>query len=119
MASFPVGGALTFFTEQLPSGAIVPAAEGGAQPAQGPELPFNQMVLPYQAVRTERYSYIEWITGERELYDLDVDPWQIESKHLDPAYLRTQAALALALARIRLCAGEACRAEIGPVPDPS
>jgi arylsulfatase A-like enzyme len=118
-AFFPIGSALQFFTEQIP--VMVPIAEGSS-PAAGPALPFQaplgQAVLPYQAIRTDRYVYIEYGTGERELYDLAVDPWQISSKHLDPAYLRTQLALAVALTKLRLCGGAGCRAQTGSTPDP-
>jgi N-acetylglucosamine-6-sulfatase len=30
-------------------------------------------------VRTERYAYIEWTTGEKELYDLTTDPYQLDN----------------------------------------
>ena len=38
------------------------------------------------------YTWVEYETGERELYDLKVDPYQLESRHADPAYeaLRTE-----------------------------
>jgi len=76
-------------------------------------------VLPYEAIHTDRYVYFEYVTGEHELYDLQVDPWQISSKHLDPKYARTQLALAVALTKLRLCRGDLCRAETGPIPDPA
>ena len=31
------------------------------------------------AVRTARFLYARYGTGERELYDLEADPWQLES----------------------------------------
>jgi arylsulfatase A-like enzyme len=33
----------------------------------------------YQAVRTDRYLYVEYETGERELYDYEVDPFELEN----------------------------------------
>lgn len=33
----------------------------------------------HSIVRTQRYSYIEWSTGETELYDLSTDPYQLEN----------------------------------------
>jgi len=115
-AYFPIGSTLEFFTEQIP--IMVPVPEGRARAAAGPSIPLGSAVAPYQAVRTDRYVYFEYGTGERELYDLAIDPWQLESKHLDPAYAQTQAALALALVKLRLCSGDLCQAEIGPIPDP-
>ncbi len=118
-AFFPIGSTLTFFQEQLPVPLMVPVLEGRAEQTPGPSLPLGQAVLPYQAIRTERYVYLEYGTGEHELYDLAVDPWQIASKHLDPSYAQTQIALALALGQLRLCRGDACREEVGAIPGPS
>lgn len=115
----PIGGStLQFFTEQLPfpTGPVGLATSEAAGPL--PALPLGQAVLPYQGIHTDRYVYVEYLTGERELYDLAVDPWQIQSVHLDPRYARTQLALALQLARLRLCSGNLCRAETGVIPDP-
>ena len=111
----PVGSLLEFFLQQIP----LPASHSVALPGPLGNIPLGNAVLPYQAVRTERYLYVEYVTGERELYDLVEDPWQMSSAHLDPRYLRTQLALLLTLERFRFCAGEACRAEIAPIPDPS
>jgi arylsulfatase A-like enzyme len=111
----PVGSLLEFFLQQIP----LPASHSVALPGPLGNIPLGNAVLPYQAVRTERYLYVEYVTGERELYDLVEDPWQMSSAHLDPRYLRTQLALLLTLEQFRLCAGEACRAEIAPIPDPS
>ena len=112
----PIGGStLQFFTEQLPFPVGLATSEA-AGPL--PSLPLGQAVLPYQGIHTERYVYVEYLTGEHELYDLAVDPWQLRSRHLDPRYARTQLALALQLARLRLCFGNLCRAETGVIPDP-
>jgi N-acetylglucosamine-6-sulfatase len=35
----------------------------------------------YKALRTGRYSYVEYDNGEKELYDLKADPYQLESLH--------------------------------------
>lgn len=121
-AFMPVGSTLGFFTEQLPASGVFPITEGASTTAApGPlsAIPLGKAVLPYEAVRTDRYVYFEYGTFEHELYDLAVDPWQMTSKHLDPKYLRTQLALLLALEKLRLCRGAACRAEIGPIPDPT
>jgi N-acetylglucosamine-6-sulfatase len=112
----PIGGSLLeFFTSQFPAQASIATSEA-AGPL--PSLPLGQAVLPYQGIHTGRYVYLEYITGEHELYDLAVDPWQLRSRHLDPRYVRTQLALALQLLRLRWCYGGHCRAETGPIPDP-
>jgi arylsulfatase A-like enzyme len=63
----------------------------------------------YTGIRTDRFVYIEYASGERELYDLQADPFQLESKHADPAYASVQADLAARLARLRDCVGVACQ----------
>jgi N-acetylglucosamine-6-sulfatase len=73
----------------------------------------------YQAVRTERFVWVEHADGSRELYDLRRDPEQLRSRHADPRYARTRRALARRLDAIRACRGRACRREAKPVPPPS
>ncbi len=63
----------------------------------------------FSAVHTSRYVYVENITGERELYDLAVDPYQLQNQINNPAYDAVEAALASRLASLRSCAGESCR----------
>jgi N-acetylglucosamine-6-sulfatase len=44
------------------------------------ELPASaQSNRRFHAVRTQRYVYVELLTGERELYDLAADPWQLKN----------------------------------------
>ncbi len=40
----------------------------------------------YCALRTPRYAYVAYGTGEEELYDLDVDAYEIQNVGADPAY---------------------------------
>jgi N-acetylglucosamine-6-sulfatase len=63
---------------------------------------------PYLALRTERYLYVEYANGERELYDLQTDPYQLQNlaATADPALL---ADLAAQLDHLRVCAGADCR----------
>ncbi len=35
----------------------------------------------WAGVVTERWKYVQWGDGSRELYDLDADPWEMESVH--------------------------------------
>jgi arylsulfatase A-like enzyme len=71
---------------------------------------------PYLALRTERYLYVEYASGERELYDMQTDPYQLENlaATADPALL---AALAANLDHLRLCAGADCRAAEDALPN--
>ena len=62
----------------------------------------------YWGVRTYRYLFVEYATGERELYDLELDPYQEQSVHLDPRYARVQRVLQSRAARLRLCEAALC-----------
>jgi arylsulfatase A-like enzyme len=62
----------------------------------------------YAAVRSPRFVYIEHSTGEQELYDLAVDPYQLLSRHAAPAYQEQRRLLAEELHRLQACAGPAC-----------
>jgi N-acetylglucosamine-6-sulfatase len=41
------------------------------------EFAYVRAIPNYSAVRTARYNYVEYGTGERELYDLDADPTEL------------------------------------------
>lgn len=107
---WPVGSSLGFFTEQIPQPPI---------PAAGPQIPLAQTIFPYQAIHTGRFVYIEYPSGEHELYDLAVDADQETSFHLDPRYAETMASLAVDLQLLRACSGAWCRRETGPTPEPA
>jgi N-acetylglucosamine-6-sulfatase len=67
----------------------------------------------YEAVRTGDQTYVRWKTGERELYDLRRDPYELEnvSDEADPltiARLKTRVEL------LSDCRGSSCRAAEGP-----
>ena len=59
-------------------------------------------------IRTPEWIYLEYGTGERELYDLARDPHQLDNvvETADPAIV---AALAARLLELRTCAGAECR----------
>ncbi|HEX5851395.1 MAG TPA: sulfatase [Rubrobacter sp.] len=67
----------------------------------------------YEAVRTETSTYVRWKTGERELYDLRKDPYELEnhSDRADPITLSRFKTLADLLSG---CRGSSCRAAEGP-----
>ena len=65
--------------------------------------------IQYSAVRTQRYKYVENATGELELYDLELDPYELDNQKDNPAYDKIQLALAKRLDVLRDCAGSSCR----------
>jgi N-acetylglucosamine-6-sulfatase len=63
----------------------------------------------FAAIRAPSYLYAEYGNGEQELYDLTRDPYELRSRHADPAYAAVKADLALRLAHLRACSGGSCR----------
>lgn len=55
----------------------------------------------FQAVRTPRYLYAEYMNGDRELYDLERDPYELENVVSDPAYAEVASRLGGDLERLR------------------
>jgi arylsulfatase A-like enzyme len=47
----------------------------------------------YCAIRTTTHKYIRYSTGEEELYDLVADPFEMQSRHADPAFAAIKAQL--------------------------
>src|SRR5215207_4840025 len=76
--------------------------EEGWRP-QSPPVPTNK------GVRTQQHMYVEYDTGERELYDLSTDPYQLQSK---PRTGNEQlySTLQSRLNALRACSGAVCRA---------
>ena len=73
-------------------------------------------VLPtFQGLRTRDSLYVEYVTGERELYDLRADPDELQNAYAtaDPTLL---ARLSSQLAALRQCAGASCRAADASAP---
>ncbi|MCS6903470.1 MAG: sulfatase [Candidatus Bipolaricaulota bacterium] len=67
-----------------------------------------QNVPPYRAIRTHQYLYVEYATGEGELYDVLKDPYQLENliARADAALVQS---LSAQLTRLKTCAGASCR----------
>lgn len=67
-----------------------------------------QSVPPLRGVRLQNYSYVEYDTGEKELYDLKADPYQLTNlaPKADPKLLEQLAARVQALAK---CKASECR----------
>jgi hypothetical protein len=67
-------------------------------------------VSSYRAIRTNRFIYAQHLTtGEFELYDLELDPYQLRSVDGFPRYEAVQRELAGRLRLLRHCAGAGCR----------
>lgn len=70
----------------------------------------------YRGVRTHRYTYARYAgTGEEELYDRRLDPWQLDNAAADPRYAAVRRELARRTGILSGCAGD-CLRTWDPVP---
>jgi N-acetylglucosamine-6-sulfatase len=98
--------------------AFVPANDVPPGVLEPPD-PQDGKVTAYPShlgVRTATMKYVEYGTGEREVYDLRRDPDELNNlaAHSDPGWLARMSSLARALGA---CAGDACRQlEARPAP---
>jgi len=90
-----------------------PPVEG--LPPAGPNAPVARpaqlsapLIPEYAALRTARYLYVEYVTGERQLYDLRKDPDELHNLAAT-ASADLLAGLATRLAQLRACGGVTCR----------
>jgi N-acetylglucosamine-6-sulfatase len=95
-------------------GGTTPAGDGTTDtvPAATPTAPKanNAVIIPeFQGLRVDGYMYVEYSTGERELYNLTVDPDELTNiaGKAAPALL---AVLHQRLDELRTCAADTCRA---------
>jgi N-acetylglucosamine-6-sulfatase len=66
-------------------------------------------VMSYRAIRTDKWLYVRWRNGSRELYDLRRDPNELRSLHAGRSHRKVRRALARRLRVLATCAGESCR----------
>jgi arylsulfatase A-like enzyme len=77
--------------------------------AASPEKQSKINVPPFRGIRLQTLSYVEYKTGEVELYDLKADPYELQNlaSNADPKLLKQLSARLEALA---VCKAAACRA---------
>jgi len=82
---------------------------GVLEPGEAGERAGEDPDAAYVGLRTQRLKYVEYTDGERELYDLRADPYELENLQAKtaPALL---ARLSAILGAMRTCAGASCRA---------
>jgi arylsulfatase A-like enzyme len=64
-----------------------------------------------EGIATSRYRYVEWgfhAKKEYELYDMTVDPYQLNNQASNPDYADIRTACAAALTALRGCSGSTC-----------
>jgi arylsulfatase A-like enzyme len=109
--------------ESVNDGELIPLLTGDTQPPEDQrraspldEAPLQNAGRPgLQAVRMQDHLYVEYETGESELYDLKQDPYQLDNTYED-AGLDSLWRFEGWLEALRGCEGEECRAaeNVGP-----
>ena len=70
------------------------------------EYAYVKAIPEYYAVRTDRFSYVEYpTTGEKELYDLSADPTELTSLHASAPHQALISDLKARLAQLKQCKG--------------
>jgi N-acetylglucosamine-6-sulfatase len=100
--------------EGFTSTVDVPTARVGGASASIEAPPEN-----YYAIRVGPYKYVEYADGEKELYDLARDPYELNSERRNPRFYAVKAFLKRRLHLLERCRGEDCRKPIRkPLPQP-
>ena len=82
---------------------------------RGGDPPWRSVVLlekfdggEYKGIRTETHKYVEYDNGKKELYDLEADPYELESLHesADPSLLGD---LKAKLDALKNCSNKGCQ----------
>ena len=96
--------------EALDGRSLVPFLRGQAAPGDWRRDVVLEVYNPHlnAALRTDRWSYVEWSSDEYELYDLVADPHEMQSLHrtVDAGVMASYAAR---LRELTACRGVACR----------
>jgi N-acetylglucosamine-6-sulfatase len=87
--------------------SLVPFAENPGFGADR-ELLFESYQTNSAAIQRGGFIYIRHDTGEEELYDLEADPFELESLHASPSHSALRAEMEARLDQLQGCAGGAC-----------
>lgn len=90
-------------------GKYLNGIQGGQLPAGWTEWYTPTGTDSYQGVRSQHWLYVEYRYGERELYDLRSDPYQLRSLHDAPAHRQQLLFMQDKLDRLSGCSGPTCQ----------
>jgi N-acetylglucosamine-6-sulfatase len=96
-----------------------PGTEAGASRARPADEAGASVVAPpknYYGIRLGKYKYIEWPEGEKELYDLEADPYELHNMIRNKNLFPVRGFMHNELVRLQECMGFRCRQPAGEVP---
>jgi N-acetylglucosamine-6-sulfatase len=70
----------------------------------------------YYGIRLGPYKYIEWPDGEKELYDINKDPYELNNVVRDPNLAPVRNFLHVELERLETCRGRTCQEPSEKIP---
>jgi N-acetylglucosamine-6-sulfatase len=89
-----------------------PARDGGP----GADASIVAPPKDYEGLRLGPYKYIEWPDGEKELYDINKDPYELNNIVRDSNYFPIRAFMHAQLIRMETCVGHKCSEPAPPFP---
>lgn len=95
------------------------AEQDGAAARAGGEASASLLAPPkdYEGIRLGPYKYIAWPDGEKELYDLETDPYELNNLVRIPNYFPVRNFLHRELTEhLEDCSGRTCREEVAELP---
>jgi arylsulfatase A-like enzyme len=91
--------------------------EAAARPGGGASASLLAPPKDYEGIRLGPYKYIAWPDGEKELYDLETDPYELNNLVRIPNYFPVRNFLHRELTeRLEDCVGRGCREEAAEIP---
>lgn len=93
------------------------ASQSAARPGGGASASLLAPPKDYEGIRLGPYKYIAWPDGEKELYDLETDPYELNNLVRIPNYFPVRNFLHRELTeRLEDCVGRGCREEASEIP---
>jgi len=95
------------------------ASQGETAARPGGEASASLLAPPkdYEGIRLGPYKYIAWPDGEKELYDLETDPYELNNLVRIPNYFPVRNFLHRELTEhLEDCSGRTCREEVAELP---
>ncbi|MFN8163223.1 MAG: sulfatase [Solirubrobacterales bacterium] len=92
---------------------------GGASVNAQPDGASASIVAPpkdYEGIRLGPYKYIEWPDGEKELYNIEKDPYELNNIVRDSNYFPIRAFLHTQLRSLEDCSGRTCQEPVPKLP---